>query len=141
MNRDQFFNKHQNLQIQKAELERKYRVFLREQEEMRMMQNMAMAKNTGGAGQNGPVNILPENCIEFVVDTTNGTYFGMSFVSTGEPITFTIDWGDGTTENGSGYGGYYQEEHTYPEENSLYIVRMCFDDPAKILQLDFYGDV
>ena len=82
---------------------------------------------------------LPLNCIEFEVDTTDGTNFIFSFNTTG-PINFTIDWGDGTTHIDSGAGGFYEESHSYPENNEQYTARICFDSPESVLQLDFLGN-
>ena len=82
---------------------------------------------------------LPSNCIEFTVETTTSTYFTFSFNTTG-PINFTVDWGDGTTHEDSGFGGVYTEEHTYPESNREYVVRVCFDDPNSVTSFDFLGD-
>ncbi len=76
---------------------------------------------------------LPSNCIEFVVDTTEGTFFAFSFTTTG-PINFTVDWGDGTTHPDSGAGGFYSETHTYPESNQQYTVRVCFDDINSVIE-------
>lgn len=76
---------------------------------------------------------LPSNCIEFVVDTTEGTYFIFSFFTTG-PINFTVDWGDGTTHVDAGAGGFYQEEHTFPATDTQYTVRVCFDDINSVLE-------
>lgn len=84
-------------------------------------------------------NPLPSNCIEFNVDTTSGTEFAFEFYTTG-PINFTIEWGDGTTHPDSGYGGYYQESHTYPELDQQYTARICFDDPESVTALEFYGN-
>jgi hypothetical protein len=139
MRKYQFFEKFKNTNIDQRELERKYQAHLREQEEQQMLYEAAMRSSSstspgaaGGGVVGGP--------LTFVVDTTDGTYFGMSFTSTGEPITFTIDWGDGTVEEGEGIGGYYEEIHTFPEENTQYTVTISFDDPGKILELDFYGN-
>jgi hypothetical protein len=82
---------------------------------------------------------LPTNCIEFVVDTTDGTEFILSF-TTSEPINFTIQWGDGSTYPGVGGGGFYEESHTYPQENEQYTARICFDNPETVTQLEFYGN-
>jgi hypothetical protein len=76
---------------------------------------------------------LPSNCIEFVVDTTEGTFFGFSFTTTG-PINFTVDWGDGTTHVDAGFGGYDYEEHTFPESDTQYTVRVCFDDINSVIE-------
>lgn len=82
---------------------------------------------------------LPSNCLEFVVDTTDGTSFTFSFNTTG-PINFTIDWGDGTTHPDSGAGGFYEETHTYPETGQQYTARICFDSPESVLELNFYSN-
>jgi hypothetical protein len=77
--------------------------------------------------------------IQFVVNTFDDLYFEFDFVSIDAAINFTIDWGDGTTHNDSGAGGFYLESHTYAEIGD-YTVRVTYDDPLKILQLDFTGD-
>ena len=82
---------------------------------------------------------LPSNCIEFVVNTTDGTMFTFSFNTTG-PINFTIDWGDGTTHPDSGGGGFYEESHDYPDSDEQYTARICFDSPEDVLELNFYGN-
>ena len=82
---------------------------------------------------------LPSNCIEFVVDTTDGTGFTFSFNTTG-PINFTIEWGDGTTHPDSGAGGFYEEIHTYPEIGQQYTARICFDSPESVLELNCLGN-
>lgn len=82
---------------------------------------------------------LPSNCIEFVVDTTDGVFFSFNFSTTG-PINFTVDWGDGTTHPDSGAGGFYSEEHEYAQEGQQYTVRVCFDDIASVTELSFPGN-
>jgi len=91
--------------------------------------NAAATGDSSGGGGNG----LPSNCIQFVVDTTEGTFFTFSFNTTG-PINFTVDWGDGTTHEDSGAGGFYSEEHTYPDSDTQYTVRLCFDDITTVLE-------
>ena len=99
----------------------------------------AAAAAAAGGGGGTVQNILPSNCIEFTVETTTSTYFTFDFNTTG-PINFTVDWGDGTTHEDSGFGGVYTEEHTYPESNREYVVRVCFDDPNSVTSFDFLGD-
>lgn len=82
---------------------------------------------------------LPSNCIEFVADTTDGTFFIFSFNTLG-PINFTVDWGDGTVHPDAGAGGFYEESHTYAEEGQQYTVRVCFDDIASVIELSFPGN-
>lgn len=102
-------------------------------------------KGSGGTWKQVSINLccdttpLPENCIEFVVNTTTGTGFGFTFYAQ-TPINFTVDWGDGTTHVDSGAGGWYEETHTYPQLNREYTVRVCFDQPWSIAYLNFYGD-
>lgn len=100
------------------------------------VRNMSAVAATGDSSSGGGG---PRYDIEFVVNTLDSTYFNFSFTSDGNPIEFTIYWGDGDVYQGSGGGGYYSENHTYPEVGD-YIVGIKFDDPAKILQLDFPGD-
>jgi hypothetical protein len=73
-----------------------------------------------------------------VVDTTEDLDFVFNFTSTGEPIAFTINWGDGTIHEDSGAGGYYEEAHIY-EEAGQYIVKVSFDKPQNVLELNFEG--
>ena len=113
-----------------------YNRYLAEQQALYMQ----VVNPTSAAGSGGTVqDILPSNCIEFTVDTTNDTFFVFEFNTTGA-INFTIDWGDGTTYEGSGAGGLYSENHTYAESNQQYVVRVCFDDPSGVTSLDFPGD-
>ncbi len=82
---------------------------------------------------------LPSNCIEFVVDTTEGTFFGFSFTTTG-PINFTVDWGDGTTYSDSEIGEFHEVSHYYPQEDQQYTVRVCFDNIASVTEIEFPGN-
>jgi hypothetical protein len=87
------------------------------------------AGSGGGGNPDQGLSTLPSNCIQLVVDTTEDTEFWFNFNSNGA-INFTVDWGDGTTHEDSGGGGYYEESHSYPESNQQYTVRICFDDPT-----------
>jgi hypothetical protein len=90
------------------------------------------AAGSSSGGSSG----LPSGCIQLTVDTTEGTYFYFNFNTTG-PINFTIDWGDGTTHDDSGFGGFYEENHDYPESDQQYTVRICFDDASIVTE--FYS--
>jgi hypothetical protein len=92
--------------------------------------------------------LLLENCyapctftstIEFVVNTTNDTFFSFDF-TTSTPINFSIDWGDGTIHLDSGAGGFYEETHTYAQPNREYTVRVYFDNVDSVIALNFPGD-
>lgn len=51
MNKDRFIDLHRNMAIQQQELDRKWRVYLREQEEFARMQEAQMKSVATGAGQ------------------------------------------------------------------------------------------
>ena len=51
MNKDRFIDLHRNMVIQQQELDRKWRVYLREQEEFTRMQEAQMKSVASGAGQ------------------------------------------------------------------------------------------
>ena len=51
MNKDRFIDLHRNMVIQQQELDRKWRVYLREQEEFARMQEAQMKSDASGAGQ------------------------------------------------------------------------------------------
>ena len=103
------------------------------------MQQQSMQSAVAAGASAPPASLLSSNCIEFVVDTTEGTYFNFSFNTTG-PINFTINWGDGTIHDDSGFGGFYSEEHTFPESDTQYTVRVCFDDITIVTELNFSND-
>jgi hypothetical protein len=142
--KDIFLRKWADQKIAQAELDRKWRLQLEAQEQELMMAEQAAylaslnpmnALHVGASGGNlGEVAGL-----SFVVNTTDSLEFIFEFTSTGEPIEFTINWGDGTIHEDSGGGGYYEESHTYAEVGE-YTVTVTFDDPLKILELDFPGD-
>jgi hypothetical protein len=83
---------------------------------------------------------LPANCIEFVVNTTDGGLGFTTFINSAtSEYTYTVNWGDGTTGEGSSGEGGITLEHTYTSERS-YNVRVCFSDPAVITSLNFPGN-
>ena len=84
-------------------------------------------------------NGLPSNCIEFTIDTQNWTYFGFVAQSFVEDFSYTITWGDGTSNEGNSGEGYAQIEHTFSLDNTNYTARICFSNPSVINYLDFYG--
>ena len=83
---------------------------------------------------------LPVNCIEFVVNTTDGGLGFNAFISSSiEEYTYTVNWGDGTTGEGSSGEGGVTLQHEYDAETS-YTVRVCFSNAAVITELDFPGN-
>jgi Leucine-rich repeat (LRR) protein len=97
---------------------------------------LTISAAAGASSSSGGGRPIPE--FQFVVNTTQELVFRFDFISTGEPIEFTIDWGDGNIHVDSGAGGFYTEEHEYDEAGE-YTVKVTFDDPLKVLELDFPG--
>lgn len=83
---------------------------------------------------------LPSNCIEFVVNTTDGVDFGMNIRSVVQDFTYTVTWGDGTTGEGSSGEGFAELLHDFPDPDTTYTVRICFDNALIINELEFYGN-
>jgi len=92
-----------------------------------------------GTGSGGAVDNVPSNAIQFVVNTWDTTYFNFNF-NTVSAINFTIDWGDGTSHIDEGGGGYYAEDHTYPELGQQYTARIYFGDISLVTAIDFPGN-
>jgi hypothetical protein len=141
--RGNYLTRFNGLNLTEEQLEQQWRARQEEEEYLAIAESMnarmaAQAIQTGGGAASGSVasENLPSGCIEFVVDTTDGTDFYFSFNTTG-PINFTVDWGDGTTHDDSGYGGSYSETHEYPESDTQYTVRVCFDDASSVTELNF----
>jgi hypothetical protein len=81
---------------------------------------------------------LPAGCIEFVNNTTDGTFSRVT-VTTSGPTNYTITWGDGT-EVTDVIDGELDIEHEYADSDTEYTVRLCFDDISLVTELDFLGD-
>ena len=96
--------------------------------------NAATAATAAGVGSGG----RRPGSFQFVVDTTDELEFRLEFTSTNAPIEFTINWGDGNIHEDSGYGGFYEEFHTY-EDAGQYTVTVTFDKPQNVLELNFDG--
>jgi uncharacterized protein YjbI with pentapeptide repeats len=96
--------------------------------------NAATAAAAAGVGSGG----RRPGSFQFVVDTTDELEFRLEFTSTNAPIEFTINWGDGNIHEDSGYGGFYEEFHTY-EETGQYTVTVTFNKPQNVLALNFEG--
>jgi hypothetical protein len=82
---------------------------------------------------------FPSNCIEFVVNTTESTFFTFTAESFTQEYTYTITWGDGQSDSGSSSAGAISPEHTYAESDASYTVSVCFSNISIINNLDFPG--
>lgn len=83
--------------------------------------------------------VLPSNCIEFVVNTTSSTYFEFSAQSFTQDYTYTVTWGDGSSNEGFSGEGFININHTYDNSDTEYTVRVCFSDASIINELNFPG--
>ena len=106
------------------------------EEQMLLEQAMYSAAAAAAAGV-GSGGTRPAS-FQCIVDTTDFLEFRLAFISTDEPINFTINWGDGTIHEDSDAGGLYDEFHTY-EDAGQYTVIVTFDKPQNVLELDFAG--
>lgn len=99
-----------------------------------------LIKVTGNIGSTTTsTTTLPPNCIEFVVNTTADTFFSFTAQSLTQDFTYTVTWGDGTSDSGSSGEGSVGLNHTYPDPNTEYTVRVCFSDASIINNIDFPG--
>jgi hypothetical protein len=123
---------------------RKYNIYINEILEARfayLHHQMANPQSLGGGvdvQQEEEEEGLPSGCIEFVNNTTNGTFSQIDITSSG-PTSFSISWGDGET-NTHDVDGSITIDHTYADENTEYTARLCFDDISLVTELDFTGD-
>jgi hypothetical protein len=103
-------------------------------EAARNLPNYSNSDGTVGASGGG----ASSNCIEFVINTTDGTFSDFE-VTTSGPTNYTITWGDGTEDTGV-IDGASDIDHEYADSDSEYNVRLCFDDASLVTELDFQDD-
>lgn len=138
-------------QLPLHEIERKYRIYINEVTEQRIALNMLQerisqaeamavaASNGGGSLIQQEEGEIPAGCIQFVVNTFESTYFEFSVRSNTNEFTYTVNWGDGETGEGSSGEGYVGLDHTYPDGVADYTVRVCFSDASIIHDINFPG--
>jgi hypothetical protein len=97
----------------------------------------AQAIQAGGSAASGSVSVS-SGCIEFVINTTDGTFSDFE-VTTSGPTNYTITWGDGTEDTGV-IDGASDIDHEYADSDTEYNVRLCFDDASLVTELDFQDD-
>lgn len=141
MNRNNFNQKHQALVHSQQEMDRKWRCYLAEQEQMDLIEGrrgLIGSPLTSGAGE--IQSDLPSNVVEFVVNTNTNLGFTLDLTTVGgESTSFIVNWGDGNIENFEDQAGNLTISHDYSEVGN-YTVTMTFADPTKIFALDFIGD-
>jgi len=141
--RENYLTRFNTLNLSADELERRWRARMEEEEMLQLAEavnnrlsaaQQAMASN-GAAPGGGPKG---GNCIEFVINTTDGTFSDFE-VTTSGPTNYTITWGDGTEDTGV-IDGASDIEHEYADSDTEYNVRLCFDDASLVTELDFEDD-
>jgi hypothetical protein len=136
-------------QLPLHEIERKYRIYINEVTEQRIVLNMlqeaatqqeAMAVAASNGGGSYIITEIVGNHIEFVVDTDNSN-FGMA-IETNSEIIATINWGDEQTEEITLTSGTTELNHSYdPSGQGVeYTVRIEFSDATQVIRLEFFGN-
>jgi hypothetical protein len=98
-------------------------------------QEVVVPSSAGSAAT--PIVEEQSGCIEFVNNTTDGTYSEITITTSG-PTNYTITWGDGTEVTDT-IDGELQINHEYADSDTEYTVRLCFDDISLVTELDFLG--
>jgi hypothetical protein len=99
--------------------------------------------NTAGGGIDEVVeeeDPLPSNCIQFTANTFDDTNFEV-IVGTSAETTYTINWGDGNTGDGTLSAEDTQTiSHSYENSSQEYTIRLCFADASAVTSLEFEGN-
>ncbi len=111
---------------------------------IQQQQQLLYPNTPSAAGAGGRVEVidpLPSNCIQFVVDTADFDGFELD-IEVSNDTDYTVNWGDGTTSNGTLTTGLNDVDYTYPVHGAgiTYTVRLCFTNPENVTELDFIGD-
>lgn len=138
-NRDQFYRRFDAFQIPRNELDRMFEKEMEYQQGLWMAEQAYQASSTPGIGGGGSSSGLPSGCIQFVANTTDDTFFGM-YITISSDTTYTVDWGDGNTEEGNFSTGGNDLSHQFDDSDTEYTVLLCFGSPSVVTSLDFYGN-
>jgi len=86
------------------------------------------------------LHLAANGCIQFVADTSlyNQFNFGMSVYVTGT-VKYTATWGDGTTTTGTIDADTNADIEHYFNDGGEYTVQLCFSDPTKVENLNFWA--
>jgi hypothetical protein len=143
----QFSNLPNINKLPQHEQERQYRIYInevtmqrfamiQEQIERAEVEALAQASQNGGGGHiQQEQSDLPAGCIEFIYNTTSGTYTEFT-ATTSASTNYTITWGDGT-EVTDVIDGSITISHEYEDSDTEYTVRICFDNVSLVTELDF----
>jgi hypothetical protein len=137
--RENYLTRFNGLNLTEQQLEQQWKARLEEEEYLAIAESMnarmaAQAIQAGGAAASGSVSIS-SGCIQFVNNTTDGTYSEITITTSG-PTNYTVTWGDGT-EVTDVIDGELQIDHEYADSDTEYTVRLCFSDASLVTELDF----
>jgi hypothetical protein len=139
--RENYLTRFNTLNLSDDELERRWRARMEEEEMLQLAEavnnrlsaaQQAMANN-GAAPGGGPKG--GSGCIEFVNNTTDGTYSEITITTSG-PTNYTVTWGDGT-EVTDVIDGVLQIDRSYADSDQSYNCTLCFEDASLVTELDF----
>lgn len=140
--RENYLTRFNGLNLTEEQLEQQWKARREEEEYLAIAESMnarmaAQAIQAGGVAASGSVSIS-SGCIQFVNNTTDGTYSEITITTSG-PTNYTITWGDGT-EVTDVIDGELQIDHTYEDSDTEYTASLCFDDASLVTELDFSQD-
>jgi len=143
--RDKFLSRFGNIKASKEELDRMFRQFLWEEEEMARMQFIMEAEKNAkssaatvpsgdGAIQPEPTPPTPTYDLTLVVDVeADGETFYLQ-IGSSDVFDVTFSWGDGAEETYPDNNGLNTFSHLY-DTSGNYEVRVIFSDPSVITQI------
>jgi hypothetical protein len=144
--REKFLSRFGTLRASKEELDRMFRQFLWEEEEMERMRMIleaegsraaAVSSASGGGSQPESAPVVPGNTLSFTINLEDDdSYFRIGF-STNElgPTDISIDWGDGTIDEvtlAASSSTNYQ--HTYVTAD-FYSIVATVSEPESIIRI------
>lgn len=140
--KDNYLSRFNGLNLSEEQLERQWRIRMEEEESlriaeainMRLMNQQSNAQYAAAGGKSG-------GCIQMVFETANYDTAEINVEVSGD-TSYTISWGDGSTDSGDLTTGGNQISHTYATHGAgiQYTAELCFGDPSAVTELNFVGD-
>jgi hypothetical protein len=140
--RDKFLSRFGNIKASKEELDRMFRQFLWEEEEMARMQFIMEAeknaKNSAATVPSGDGAIQPNSTPTYdltlliTVESPGETFYLQ--IGSSSAFDATFSWGDGVEETYPDNNGLNTFSHLYDTDGN-YEVRVIFSDPSVITQI------
>lgn len=100
---------------------------------------LSTPQSTSGGSIKPTIQVVSPNCIQFVVDTTDYTNFGME-IEVSSDTNYTADWGNGDSSSGILSSGYTTVSYAYSDYGQQYTVNFCFDNAVNVTRLEFFGN-